>query len=610
MKLEKALKVLICYILFRRPAATSATTSPPEISRIATEVKNESLVTAGWSSSWSSTFSSLSDEGVAHLFTVTTGSMPPTISSPFNRQMAPALTSTARALTVKDRRGLWRRALIEQFEPQIQRTLEVLSGGASWALVTSPVWGAIFFPNLITIAVAAFIFFWLYRSISLVAYGIIGLRRIRAYSKVDWYDEYCRAKRAGRVEMEWEDLHHIVVVPNYKEKTEKLRQTLEYIANQEYVAQQITVVLAMEEREVGARIKAMQLQREFEGKIGNIFYTIHPDGLAGEARGKSSNEAWAARWAKRRLVDELGHDIRNMTVTSCDADSLFPSSYFSCINYKFATDSRRYRRFWQAPIFLQNNIYRVPMLIRMFSALSTLNFLSDMVKPHKALFNYSTYTASLKMVDEVGYWDVDVIPEDWHMFLKCFFNLQGQVDIDRVYLPISGDAVQSTTYLGSIISRYKQAKRHAWGMTDIPYGIKQCFIHPEIPLWRRVHRMASLMEHHLLWSAHWFILTLGATLPFALPPSMASFLPAGDLRDLARVVLTFCLGPLVIMALMDAWIRPPRPADFSGWKRLSLVIQWFLVPVAGLLFGALPGLESHTRLILGKYIEYRVTEKV
>jgi len=30
----------------------------------------------------------------------------------------------------------------------------------------------------------------------------------------------------------------------------------------------------------------------------------------------------------------------------------------------------------------------------------------------------------------------------------------------------------------------------------------------------------------------------------------------------------------------------------------------------GFFFSALPGIDAHTRLMLGKYIEYRVTEKV
>ena len=32
--------------------------------------------------------------------------------------------------------------------------------------------------------------------------------------------------------------------------------------------------------------------------------------------------------------------------------------------------------------------------------------------------------------------------------------------------------------------------------------------------------------------------------------------------------------------------------------------------IVGFFFNALPGLDAHTRLLLGRYIEYRVTEKV
>jgi hypothetical protein len=39
-------------------------------------------------------------------------------------------------------------------------------------------------------------------------------------------------------------------------------------------------------------------------------------------------------------------------------------------------------------------------------------------------------------------------------------------------------------------------------------------------------------------------------------------------------------------------------------------LEFFLMPIAGFFFSALPGLDAHTRLMLGKYIEYRVTEKV
>jgi hypothetical protein len=61
---------------------------------------------------------------------------------------------------------------------------------------------------------------------------------------------------------------------------------------------------------------------------------------------------------------------------------------------------------------------------------------------------------------------------------------------------------------------------------------------------------------------------------------------------------------------IDARSRPPRPADVSLLKRLFQPFEFVLLPLVGFFFNALPGIDAHTRLMLGRYIEYRVTEKV
>jgi len=38
--------------------------------------------------------------------------------------------------------------------------------------------------------------------------------------------------------------------------------------------------------------------------------------------------------------------------------------------------------------------------------------------------------------------------------------------------------------------------------------------------------------------------------------------------------------------------------------------QYLAYPIVGLVMSVLPALEAHTRLLLGRYLEYRVTEKV
>ena len=241
----------------------------------------------------------------------------------------------------------------------------------------------------------------------------------------------------------WEDVRHVVIIPNYKESESKLRQTLTAMAATDGARENVIPILAMEGAEPGAALKAQVLLAEFAGPFYDLLVTYHPYGLLGEVRGKSSNEAWAARDAVAELVERRGLDIDHLTVTSCDADTIFPPQYFECLTYHFATDPRRYRRFWQAPIFFYNNIWQVPAPLRVPNAIAGLVHLSRLTRQRKVLFSQSTYSLSMRMAHDVGYWDTDIIPEDWHMFLKCFYNLGGNVDVEPIHLPVGNDGALS-----------------------------------------------------------------------------------------------------------------------------------------------------------------------
>ena len=39
------------------------------------------------------------------------------------------------------------------------------------------------------------------------------------------------------------------------------------------------------------------------------------------------------------------------------------------------------------------------------------------------------------------------------------------------------------------------------------------------------------------------------------------------------------------------------------------MFEWLLVPVIAIFLGALPALDAQTRLLLGRYLEFQVTEK-
>ena len=500
--------------------------------------------------------------------------------------------------------------LLEGREHAFRRCLEIAPAAITWSVITMLFWGGLAFPVALALAVLAFDLYWFARSFSTAFHGIQGYWRVKANNRIDWRAEYQKALDDGKVLVPWEEVHHAVIIPNYQERLEKLRRTLERLAAQEDASWQITVVLAMEGREEDAQEKASALVAEFGQSFARIFATFHPPALPGEVPGKSSNEAWAARETKQRLVDELGYDLGNITVTSCDADSLFHPRYFSCLTYKFCTNEQRHRRFWQAPILQYNNIWDVPMPIRVVAVLSNVNFIAELAKGHKRVFPQSTYTLSLQMADDVGYWDPDVIPEDWHMFLKCYFHLGGSVETEPVFLPVGSDAVHAAGYWQSLVQRYKQAKRHAWGADDIAYAVRESLLHPEIPLWSRLRSLGTLLENHLVWSTHWFILTLGGAVPAVLAPALKELTPFAGLPQLVSLILTACLGPFFIVVGLDLFMRPKPPKGYKRWFVPVTHLQWFLLPITSAIFATLPALHAQTQLALGKALAYEVTEKV
>ena len=462
-------------------------------------------------------------------------------------------------------------------------------------------------PLLLGVLVLGFDVFWLYISANTARLGVRGYLRMRREVNADWHTRYAVVRGLHPEWLAWSDIRHVVIIPNYREREEILARCIESLAAQE-VARQIVVVLAMESREDGALEKAARLELRYAGSFAAIYSTFHPADLVGEVRGKSSNEAWAARDAEQRLIAEEV-DLDLVTISSCDADTIFHASHFSALTYKFATDGSRYRRFWQAPILLYNNIWETSVLLRAQSSISGVNMLGNLTKRNRMVFPQSTYHLSFRLAREVGYWDVDVIPEDWHMFLKCYYQTNGQVEIEPIFIPVGNDSVRARTYFQSLKEAYHQKRRHAWGVTDLPYAVIQSLHRTEMSFYRRFRRVWAVAANHLIWSTHWSLLTLGWIMPSVLHSAFGVPLPPGDMHVLARIALTAAVVPYLGIILIDIRMRPPLPAHWTFWTRTGAVVQWALLPISSLFFSMAPAVHAQTNLALGKRMEYRVTEK-
>lgn len=426
---------------------------------------------------------------------------------------------------------------------------------------------------------------------------------MKASQLMDWSEE-------AKGFPDWKQVHHIIVIVTYKEPLHILQRTLDSLALQDFPLKQMTVVLAMEDREDKKQRdeKIEALKKAYGKSMGNLFITVHK--LTGnEVVGKASNENYAARWAKQELVDRQKMNIDYLTITSCDADHVFHPKHFSCLTFKFLDNPNRYRRFWQPAVFFYTNFWRLPAPNRVVNTFGSIWNGATLARTDR-LINCQNYTASLKMIDEIDYWDPDIIPEDYHIFFKAFYKLGGHIEVEPIYLPLYADAAEGQGFWPTIKNQYSQFQRWAWGVSDDPYVIKNYFLTPGVSFWNKTIRLLRLVEDHFLWPVNWFFITVGMTLPSLLHPTFSRTVLGYNLPRIATLILTTCLIFLVIILYIDYKQRPPRPANVARWKALLIPLEFVLMPVAGFIFNALPGLDAHTRLMLGKYLEYRVTEKI
>jgi len=485
-----------------------------------------------------------------------------------------------------------------------QRFLEILPGFVSWSLILFPIWGSFVFPSLVAYYVITFAVYWLYRSFSIAILSVVANFKMHASMKFNWI-EYLK----GEYPKKWDSIDHIIIIPTYQEPLTTLQRTLTALSEQTYPIKKLHIMLSFEEREgEEAHEKATLLKKEFGHHFGDLWTTNHPD-IPGEVKGKSSNTSWGAKSAKKLLIDSQGFEIEKVTITSEDADALFHKSYFASLTHDFLTTDKPFNKIWQGGIVFYNNIWKVYAPIRVLASVFSVSQLYILMRKDR-LVNFSTYSTSLKHVDQIGYWDTDVIPEDYRLFFKSYFAKKGDFEVQPIFLPIYADAAEAKGFVSAMTNQYQQLQRWAWGVSDDAYIIRQYVLSEGVPFWDKTIRVFKTIEDHFLWPVNWFAITTSAILPPLLNPVFARTALGTRLPQVTSGLLTLSLISMFVIFVIDAMNRPPRPNKRNILSYILQPIEFLLLPVIGFFFSALPGLDAHTRLMLGKYIEYRVTEKV
>jgi len=468
----------------------------------------------------------------------------------------------------------------------------------SWVL---PVWIAVF--------IILFDIYWLFKTIYLSLHLRQSFRVLKENLKMNWRE---RLQKNPNTAERWGEIYHLILLPMATEPYEVVQETFEHLTRANYPLERLIVVLATEER-VGERAQeiARRIGEEFGNKFAHFVVTTHPKNLPGEMPGKGSNQAWAGKFVKEKLIDPLGIPYEDILVSVFDVDTQVYPEYFGILTYKFLTAEKPLRSSYQpVPLFL-NNVYQAPSLARIIGFSATFWHLMQQSRPEK-LTTFSSHAMPFRALADIGFWQTDMVSEDSRIFWQCYMHHQGDWRTVPLFYPVSMDANVAPSFWQTMRNIYKQQRRWGWGAENIAYIFSGFRKHKEISKGRKWYWGFHITEGFHSWATNSLIIFALGWLPVILGgDAFRTTLLAYNLPEMTRYIMTFASLGIVSSAILSMALLPPKPEGFKKRDAFWYFISWLLMPLTLIIFGSLPALEAQTRLALsGKWrLDFWITPK-
>ncbi len=489
-------------------------------------------------------------------------------------------------------------------ERTIFRFFEILPGASSWGILflavilswKKPIWIAFF--------IITYTIFWLFRTIYFSFHLWISYKKMRKSEKTNWLEKVKKFPR-------WEDMYHLIVAPMYKESIDIVRDDLKSLERSDYPNNKMIVVLACEERAIAdTKETAEKIEKEFGSKFFKFMITWHPSNIAGEIAGKGSNETWAARKAKEKIIDPLKIPYKNIIFSSFDIDTCIFPKYFSCLTYYYLSVKNPARTSFQpVPVYI-NNIWQAPVFSRVFSFSSTFWHTINQERQEK-LVTFSSHSMSFETLVDVGFKQTNVVSDDSRIFWQCFLKYSGNYRVQPLYYPVSMDANAAGSIWRTMINIYKQQKRWAYGAENIPYFLFGFLKNNKISLKKKFYLGLSSIEEYISWATSSILIFLLGWLPLLLGGQVfAQTLISYNLPLIVSKITTLSMLGLLLSVYLSFILIPPKPPEYGRFKSFIFAFSWVLFPFMMIFFTSFPALDAQTRLMFGKYMGFWVTEKV
>ncbi len=482
------------------------------------------------------------------------------------------------------------------------RWLEALPGGCVWLTLLLAVGLSFAAPAWAIGFILLFDVYWVIRVLYVMGYLALAYRRYHREIKINWLAK-------TKVLPAWENILHLIIIPTFKEPESVLDNSLNSLLRVAYPQQKFIVVLATERRDAAVvQPLAARLQKKYGASFRTFLVTEHPDDLVGEIAGKGANIAWAGRRAKE-YIDQQHLPYDQIIVSTFDADSVAHPQYFSYLTYTWLNNPDRWHTSYQPIPLFHNNVWDAMALMRVVATSTTFWLLGETMRPDR-LFTFSSHSMPFTALVDVGFWQTDVVSEDSRIFLQCLIHYDGRYTVTPMYMPISMDTIQAASIWRSLVNQYKQIRRWAYGAENFPYMAWNFMSPSSLPGSKKIRLLWNQFEGMYSWATAPLLITLVGWLPFQVHNLAAdnSILVQNAPLVIQRLMLG-ALSGMIISAVIST-VMLPHPAKPVAWYQWAImVLQWLLLPVTMIVFGSIPAIESQTRLMLGKYLGFWVTEK-
>jgi hypothetical protein len=508
------------------------------------------------------------------------------------------------------------------------RFTEILPGAVTWLTLLAPIILSLTEPVLVAYMIISYDLYWMVKSFRLSGNLIRGYRRLDMAQKIDWNqrlkqlgsaertvppaadetERLAELKARGEKVLDPEKIYHAVVLATYNESIDTLLPSVQSLTKVEFPLERLMLVIAYEERG-GAQTEAnaLRLVEEFKDKFGLMMAVKHPDGVAGEVRGKGGNISHAGRVLTEE-VRRRGIDPQYVMVTTFDSDHRASKNYFSYLSYIYATEPNRIRKSYQPIPMFYNNIWDVPAPMRVIATGNSFWMLMEAMRPHR-LRNFAAHAQSLAALIDTDYWSVTSIVEDGHQFWRTYFAYDGDHTVVPIFTPIFQDAVLAHSYAKTFKVQFLQLRRWSWGVSDIPFVIRNSLANPKIPGGLKWVQIGRLFESHFSWATAPLLVTFVGGLPLFLNRDFAHQALAYNLPQITSRILSLASIAIVVTIFLSLLSLPPKPARYRNTRFVGMIAQWLLLPVVTICFSSLAAINSQTRLMFGRYLEFYVTEK-